>query len=154
VIPAECQAHGELLRGWLRQKEPVHPVCYSSSRKLNRGGPPGSVLLLADSDPLDSSQKAPVVTMAQRVQDCLLAPFSGLLPREATHSWVLGIRTGHIWGHHFPSTNRTSGFRRGMACKTRSIESPSLVTGRTEMLSEGSGECEAWGRPWAGHWTQ
>lgn len=85
MIPAECLAHGELLRGWLRQKEPVHPVCYSGSRKLNRGGPWGSVfLLLADSDPLDSSQKDPEVTMAQRVQDYLLAPFPGLLPRKAT----------------------------------------------------------------------
>ena len=39
-------------------------------------------------------------------------------------------------------------------CKTRSIESPSLVTGRTEVLSEGSGEYETWGRSRTAHWTQ
>ena len=152
MIPAECLAHSELLRGWLRQKEPVHPVCYSGSRKLNRGGPRGSVFLLTLIlwTPLRRTLQLQWPRGSRTISELhFLVSCQG-----RPHSWVLGIRSGHIWGHNSLSTNRKGGFRGGMVCKTRSIESPSLVTGRTEVLSEGSGEYETRGRSRTAHWTQ
>lgn len=107
VIPAESQAHGELLRGWLRQKEPVHLVCYSSSRKTQQGRTRGRPCFSLTLAPHSLSEGY----IGPEGPELSLSSISWSPAKEGKTLMSSGDQGWTYLGLSFPSTNRTSGFR-------------------------------------------